>query len=82
MHVGAADTEYSEIYQYVLPPLVKTFSPDIILVSAGYDILSDDPLSSIHVSQMGVKSIIDSILKCSSSPVVFVLRGIQSSSSC
>jgi acetoin utilization deacetylase AcuC-like enzyme len=75
MHAGAGDTEYFEAYQNILPPLVKTFSPDIILVSAGYDILDADPLSSIHVSQAGVKSIIHNILKCSSAPVVFALEG-------
>ncbi|MGO9379355.1 MAG: histone deacetylase [Dissulfurispiraceae bacterium] len=75
MHAGAGDAEYSEVYQNLLPPLVKTFSPDIVLVSAGYDILSDDPLSAIHVSQAGVKSIILSILQSSSAPVIFVLEG-------
>lgn len=75
MHAGAGDKEYSEVYQTILPPLVKTFSPDIILVSAGYDILRDDPLSAINVSQAGMKSIIHSILQCSSVPVVFALEG-------
>ena len=75
MYAGAGDAEYSEVYQTILPPLVKTFSPDIILVSAGYDILSDDPLSAINVSQAGMKSIIHSILQCSSVPVVFALEG-------
>lgn len=75
MHAGAGDAEYSEVYQNILPPLVKTFSPDIVLVSAGYDILSDDPLSAINVSHAGVKAIVDSILQCSSAPVVFALEG-------
>lgn len=75
MEAGSGDKEYINAYQNVLPPLVKDFSPDIILVSAGYDILNDDPLSNIHVSQKGIKLIVQGILQCSSVPVIFVLEG-------
>lgn len=75
MHAGVGDAEYSEVYQDILPPLVNAFSPDIVLVSAGYDILSEDPLSAVHVSQSGVQSIVRSILKCTTAPAVFVLEG-------
>lgn len=78
MHPGAGDNEYSDIYRNVLPPLMKNFAPDIILVSAGYDILNEDPLSSLHVSREGIRTIVQNILKCSnknSIPVIFALEG-------
>ncbi len=75
---GSGDKEYFSIYNEVLPNLVKKFSPDIILVSAGYDIHSKDPLSGINVSSEGIKNIIEGILSSAplpSTPFVFALEG-------
>ncbi|MGB9715818.1 MAG: histone deacetylase [Thermodesulfovibrionales bacterium] len=72
---GAGDKEYLNIYQNVLPELIKTFNPDIILVSAGYDIHKDDPLSDIRVSDEGIKGIVQNILSSSPVPFVFALEG-------
>jgi acetoin utilization deacetylase AcuC-like enzyme len=72
---GSGDKEYLHVYLNVLPDLVKGFNPDIILVSAGYDIHKNDPLSDIRISDKGIKGIVDSILSCSSNPFVFALEG-------
>lgn len=72
---GSGDKEYIHIYQNVLPDIIKTFKPDIILVSAGYDIHKDDPLSDIRISDDGMKWIVHSILSSSSVPFVFALEG-------
>ncbi len=74
MRAGSGDTEYLHIYRDVLPGLVKGFQPDVLLVSAGYDICRD-PLSSIRVSSSGVREIVRSILSCAAKPAVFVLEG-------
>ncbi len=75
MEPGAGDPEFINVYQDLLPPLVSRFSPDLILVSAGYDILKEDPLSKLNVSQQGIKIIVQSILNSSAVPVIFVLEG-------
>jgi acetoin utilization deacetylase AcuC-like enzyme len=75
MKAGSGDREYLDVYQKTLPPLMKRFSPDLILVSAGYDILSDDPLSNIHVSHEGIRLIVQAILQSASVPVVISLEG-------
>jgi acetoin utilization deacetylase AcuC-like enzyme len=72
---GSGDKEYLHVYQNVLPDLVKGFRPDIVLVSSGYDIHKDDPLSDIRISDEGIKGIVKSILSCSSNPFVFALEG-------
>jgi acetoin utilization deacetylase AcuC-like enzyme len=71
---GSGDKEYLYIYNELLPPIVKGFSPDLILVSAGYDICSEDPLSSIRVSDEGIQGIVRSILSFEL-PVIFCLEG-------
>jgi len=75
MPSGAGDKEYLSVYENILPPLVKAFEPDLILVSAGYDIHRDDPLSGIRVSDEGIRGIVGSLLSCSSSPFIFALEG-------
>jgi acetoin utilization deacetylase AcuC-like enzyme len=72
---GSGDKEYLHVYQNVLPDLVKRFKPDIILVSSGYDIHKNDPLSDIRISDEGIMGIVRSILSCSSNPFVFALEG-------
>lgn len=82
MKHGSGDKEYFSAYNDVLPRLVKKFEPDMILVSAGYDIRAEDPLSGIRVSDEGVRNIANGILSCSSLvtrhpslPFVFALEG-------
>lgn len=81
LQYGSDDKVFLSIYHDTLPSLMKTFSPDIIIVSAGYDIHATDPLSDISVSNEGIRNIIRGILSCSSVtkhsclPIVFALEG-------
>jgi acetoin utilization deacetylase AcuC-like enzyme len=72
---GSGNKEYLYVYQDILPDLVNRFKPDIILVSSGYDIHNNDPLSDIRISDEGIRGIVNSILSCSSNPFVFALEG-------
>lgn len=83
MRSGSGDKEYYSAYNNLLPHLIKKFEPDILLVSAGYDIHKDDPLSAIRVSGEGIRGIVRGILSSSACrseagsglPVVFALEG-------
>lgn len=66
MDAASGDEDYSQVYDSLLPEKVRQFGPDIIMVSAGYDIHRYDPLSSIRVSNEGVRNIVKSIVSCSS----------------
>lgn len=74
MASGSGDREYISAYSELLPPLIQRFGPDIVLVSAGYDIHKDDPLAAIRVSDEGVRIIVRSILSFPA-PAVFTLEG-------
>ncbi|HAM50885.1 MAG TPA: histone deacetylase [Nitrospiraceae bacterium] len=74
MGSGSGDREYVAAYHTILPELVRKFQPDIIMVSAGYDIHQDDPLAATRVSDEGIRSIVRGILSFSL-PTVFVLEG-------
>lgn len=72
---GSGNRDFLYVYQDILPGVIHRFSPDIVLVSAGYDIHVNDPHADIRVSHEGIRGIIHSILSCSPAPVVFVLEG-------
>ncbi|BCB95992.1 histone deacetylase [Dissulfurispira thermophila] len=75
MRGGSGDKEYMHVYHDILHGLVKNFAPDIILVSAGYDIRAEDPLSTIKISSEGIREIVHGILSSIDKPVVFTLEG-------
>lgn len=80
MNAGSGDKDYMHIYQDILPGLASKFNPNIILVSAGYDIRNEDPLSAIRISNEGIRAIIQGIISCtkvngSSIPLVLALEG-------
>jgi len=46
---GSTGADYAEIFTAVFLPALERFMPDAVLVSAGQDILSDDPLGGMNV---------------------------------
>jgi acetoin utilization deacetylase AcuC-like enzyme len=71
----SGDAELLDIYQNDLPPLVAKFKPDIILVSAGYDLHESDPLASLNVTTEGIREMVRTILSLSNVPYIFFLEG-------
>ena len=71
---GSGDREYFSAYNDTLTGLLKEYEPNIVLVSAGYDIHKDDPLAAMRVSDEGIRVIVKSILSFPA-PSVFTLEG-------
>ena len=65
-----------DLYDQGLPDLIESFKPDMVFVSAGYDIHQEDPLGSFNVSTDQVGMLVQTILKhCHDLPVHFSLEG-------
>lgn len=81
MPFGTGDKDVFVAYRDILPRLIKNFRPDIVLVSAGYDIHVNDPLSGFKVTDEGMRHVIRGILLRSTStylpalPYIFALEG-------
>jgi acetoin utilization deacetylase AcuC-like enzyme len=76
MHYGSGDKEYFTAYHDLLPGVMKNFGPDIVLISAGYDLHGRDPLAGLRVTNEGIRSIVRSILLCCRGiPQIFCLEG-------
>lgn len=50
---GTDDERLLEVNASIIMPAVEKFAPDIILVSAGFDALADDPLAQFEISVEG-----------------------------
>lgn len=71
----STDNEILDIYENDLPPFIDAFNPDIILVSAGYDLHESDPLAQLNVTTEGIRKIVKIILDSRDVPFVFFLEG-------
>lgn len=76
MRHGSGDKDYFHAYQDILPGLILNFDPDIVMVSAGYDLHAGDPLAGIRVTDEGIKNIVRAIVTSKTGiPYIFCLEG-------
>jgi acetoin utilization deacetylase AcuC-like enzyme len=54
---GSGDREYLDAFRSTVEPGVRSFEPDLVLVSAGFDAHVDDPLAGMIVSDDGVREL-------------------------
>jgi len=50
---GAGNAQYVKIYRRLLEPVALAFKPELVLVSAGFDIYAQDPLGGMKVTSRG-----------------------------
>jgi acetoin utilization deacetylase AcuC-like enzyme len=60
---GCGDGEYDSIYTSILAPVARAFEPELILVSAGFDIYRLDPLGGMNVSENGIARLASILLE-------------------
>ena len=76
---GCGDGELAAIYQRLLTPVALAFKPQLILVSAGFDIHAADPLGGMKVTPTGfaglTRLILDVARQTCAGRVVFCLEG-------
>jgi acetoin utilization deacetylase AcuC-like enzyme len=79
LSTGHGDGEYVGIFEKILKPIALEFDPELILVSAGFDIYEDDPLGGMYVTTNGFAGLTRSILNigkaCCDGKVVVTLEG-------
>ncbi len=50
---GSGDDAYVSLLRDVVGPLARSYEPELVLLSAGYDAHAEDPLAECHVSDDG-----------------------------
>lgn len=77
--VNTGDRGYAAVFDQVIEPLLREFSPQLILVSLGFDAHWRDPLAQMGLSLTGYDQLVRRLLKwadhlCDGN-IVFVLEG-------
>ena len=76
---GNGDKEYLGLIQRDLMPVIEAFSPEVIIVSAGFDAHADDDMSDIKLSTQGYTRIMERIVALaelySNGRVISILEG-------
>ncbi len=79
MPAGSGDDEYINIFTNVLVPALRDFSPEFLLISAGFDAHYLDPLSGTELTADGFAALTDLMLafaqETTSGRVVSALEG-------
>ena len=63
LSTGCADADYANLLQHILRPLALAYRPQLILVSAGFDIYYRDPLGGMAVTEGGFARLTDVIME-------------------
>ncbi len=76
LEMGATDSDYALVYRQAIVPILQQFSPQLMLVSAGYDAHERDPLASMRVTTAGYGAIVAQLMKAAGkTPIAFVTEG-------
>ena len=76
---GQGDGDYLQIFERVLKPIALQLNPQLILVSAGFDIYFKDPLGAMNVTPNGfallTRLLLDIANKTCGGKILFALEG-------
>jgi len=54
---GCGDIEYLRVFREVIEPFARRFKPEMILISAGYDVHNDDDIGGMQLTTPGIAKI-------------------------
>lgn len=79
MPAGSGDTEYVNVFTDILVPALQDFSPEAVLISAGFDAHYLDPLAGTELTAAGFSTLTALILEFAEEPaegrVISALEG-------
>lgn len=76
---GMGDADYVHVFEEIVLPVARKWKPEIILVSAGFDIHHSDPLGGMTVTESGftkmTKLLMDAASESCEGKILFILEG-------
>ncbi len=79
MTYGMNDADYIHVFEEIVVPVSRLLRPEVVLVSAGFDIHRDDPLGGMAVSERGFARMTRILMDIAKSEcggkLLFVLEG-------
>lgn len=68
-------SEYSCVFDHIFIPALRRFRPDLILISAGQDMLADDPVGDMLLTPPDIGVLTGKVLGSGDTPLALVLEG-------
>jgi acetoin utilization deacetylase AcuC-like enzyme len=79
LEAGATDADLDLVYREVVIPIARSFAPELVLVSAGFDAHEHDPLGGLRLSEAGFGCLMQHIVtladRCCGGRVVLATEG-------
>ena len=79
MERGATDGDYAAVFDEIVAPLTRLFSPELVVISAGFDAHEEDPIGGMRMSADGFASLTGRLCAvadgCAAGRVVLVTEG-------
>ena len=79
MERGSTDEDYDVVFEEIVVPVTRRFTPDLVVVSAGFDAHEEDPIGAMRMSAGGFAALTSRLCgvadDCASGRVVFVTEG-------
>ncbi len=79
MRAGSGEEEYVTAFQKEILPVLEAFSPELIIISAGFDAHRDDPLANINLTEASFAKLTSMIMEMADKhcggKIVSVLEG-------
>jgi acetoin utilization deacetylase AcuC-like enzyme len=75
---GTGDAQYASLVEHVVAPMARTYEPQLVLLSAGFDAHRDDPLASVQLTEDGFAAMAGTMRRVAAEleiPVGAVLEG-------
>ncbi|XP_071731551.1 histone deacetylase 5-like isoform X2 [Rutidosis leptorrhynchoides] len=69
------DADYLAVWDHILIPVATEFSPDIIMISAGFDAAIGDPLGGCCITPNGYSRMLKKLMEFSNGKVIMALEG-------
>ncbi|MEP6915975.1 MAG: histone deacetylase [Acidobacteriota bacterium] len=76
LEAGATDADYDLVYRDIVVPVLARFSPQLLLVSAGFDVHERDPLASMRLSTEGCAAVVRQLTAAApAGAIAFITEG-------
>lgn len=72
---GSTLADYYFVFSEIFVPAIERFSPDVLIISAGQDILADDPLGTMKIYPGDFEVLTRMLAQAAGVPLALVLEG-------
>ena len=75
LEAGSTIADYQFVFSEIFVPAIEQFSPDAMIVSAGQDILFDDPIGMMNIHPQDFEPLTRMLVRAAGVPLALVLEG-------